>query len=366
MPRPISARFDLSAFGHNLAVARRCAPQSRIWAVVKANGYGHTLSRAARAMAAADGYALLDLAEAVQLRESGVTKPILLLEGCFEAQDLALAGRHELTVVVHQETQLAMLEQATSPIKLAAYLKINSGMNRLGFPLSEAARMFARLRDCVAVAQITLMSHFADADGPTGIRWQLDAFAAATSGLTAPRSFSNSAAILRHPVAHADWVRPGIMLYGCSPFPDQSAAELGLKPVMTLGSEIIGVQQLKQGDTVGYGRTFRAERPMRIGVVACGYADGFPRHAPSGTPVLVEGRRTVLVGRVSMDMLCVDLTGLPATGIGSAVTLWGEGLPADEVAAACGTVSYELLCALAARVPQFEVQSAGGSSYGQA
>jgi alanine racemase len=365
MPRPIRARFDLSALGHNLAVVRRCAPQSRVWAVVKANAYGHSLMRAVRALGNSDGYALLDIAEALRLREAGVTKPILLLEGCFQDEDIAAAARHDLTVVAYHEGQLQMLERAAAAKPLSVYLKLNSGMNRLGFPLSETARIFARLRDSKAVARVTLMSHFADADGPSGIRWQLDALNGACKDLEAPRSLANSATILRHPGAHADWVRPGIMLYGCSPFADQSAADLGLKPVMTLESEIIGVQQLNKGDTVGYGRTFTATQPMRIGVVACGYADGFPRHAPSGTPVLVGGRRTATVGRVSMDMLCVGLDGLPEAGIGSAVTLWGEGLSADEVAAACGTVSYELLCALAARVPQVEFESVG-DAHGQA
>lgn len=340
-----------------MAVVRRCAPGSQVWAVIKANAYGHSLLRAARALGASDGYALLDIAEALHLREAGVTKPILLLEGCFHGEDIAAAARHGLTVVVHDEGQLQMLAGAAPARPLAVYLKLNSGMNRLGFPLPEAARVFARLRDCQAVAGVTLMSHFADADGGSGIGWQLDALEAACKGLAAPRSLANSATILRHPAAHADWVRPGIMLYGCSPFAGQSAADLGLKPVMTLMSEIIGVQQLKKGDTVGYGRTFTATQPMRIGVVACGYADGFPRHAPSGTPVLVGGRRTALIGRVSMDMLSVDLSGLPDARIGSAVTLWGGGLSADEVAAACGTVSYELLCALAARVPQIEIES---------
>jgi alanine racemase len=355
MPRPIRAHFNLSAFGHNLAVVRRCAPHARAWAVVKANAYGHTLARAARAMADADGFALLDLAEAVQLRESGVSKPILLLEGCFEPRDLADAMQHDLTVVVHQPAQVEMIERAGGSAKIAVYLKLNSGMNRLGFPLADAGPVFARLRACPAAGPITLMSHFADADGPSGIAWQSDAISAATKAIDAERSFSNSAAILRHPPAHADWVRPGIMLYGGSPFPDVSAADLGLLPVMTLGSEIIAVQQIGVGDTVGYGRTFAATRPMRIGIIACGYADGYPRHAPGGTPVLVAGRRTMTVGRVSMDMLCVDLSGMPDAGIGAPVTLWGEGLPADEVAAACGTVSYELFCALAPRVPQIEI-----------
>jgi alanine racemase len=357
MPRPIRARFDLTAFGHNLAVGRRCAPKSRAWAVIKANAYGHSLARAAKALDAADGFAMLDLSEAISLRASGVSKPILLLEGCFEARDLDLAFEHDLTVAVHEEGQVAMLERARAGSKLSVYLKINSGMNRLGFALADTTRMFERLVNCSNVGEVTLMSHFADADGASGIRWQLDALVRATKGITAPRSFANSATVLRHPDAHADWVRPGIMLYGCSPFAELSAEQIGLKPVMTLTSEIIGVQQLATGDTVGYGRTFTAPGAMRIGVVACGYADGYPRHAPSGTPVVVGGVRCATVGRVSMDMLCVDLTRIPDAGVGSAVTLWGDGLSADEVATACGTVSYELLCALAARVPQTEMAS---------
>ncbi len=198
------------------------------------------------------------------------------------------------------------------------------------------------------------MTHFADADGPEGVTAQLARFEAATRGLALPRSLANSAALLRHPQTRADWVRPGIMLYGCSPFADESAQALGLKPVMTLTSELIAVRHLAAGERVGYGGTFTADRAMRIGVVACGYADGYPRHAPTGTPILVAGRRTRTVGRVSMDMLAVDLEGIPEAGIGTPVTLWGDGLSCDEVAAAAGTVSYELLCALAARVPQTE------------
>lgn len=354
MPRPIRARYDLSALGHNLAVVWRCAPQSRVWAVIKANAYGHSLLRAARALGASDGYALLDIAEALRLRDAGVTKPILLLEGCFQGEDITTAARHDLTVVVHHEGQLQMLERAAAAKPLAVYLKLNSGMNRLGFAAHEAARIFARLRDCKAVAGITLMSHFADADGPSGIRWQLDALDAACKGIAAPRSLANSATILRHPDAHADWVRPGIMLYGCSPFADATAAAFGLKPVMTLASRILAVQEIAAGDSVGYGSAFVAPGPMRIGVAACGYADGYPRHAPTGTPLLVAGRRTRTVGRIAMDLLCCDLTALPAAGVGAPVVLWGAGMPADEVAAAAGTVSYELLCALAPRVPVIE------------
>jgi alanine racemase len=233
-------------------------------------------------------------------------------------------------------------------------------MNRLGFAGEQARAAYSRLQASGKVSAITLMTHFADADGSTGIAVQLERMHAWTAGLGGELSAANSAAVLRFPEAHADWVRPGIMLYGCSPFADQNAVQLGLHPVMTLSSEIIAVQELKPGERVGYGGTFEATRPMRVGVVACGYADGYPRHAPGfhdrSAPVLVAGKRTGIVGRVSMDMLCADLSAMPDARVGSKVTLWGEGLSADEVAASAGTLSYELLCALAARVPQVEVE----------
>ncbi len=354
MPRPIRARFDLAAFRENLALARVTAPHARTWAVVKANAYGHGLGRAVRALEAADGYALLDLADAVDLRESGVTKPILLLEGVFEADDLQVVGEHGLAIVVHDDEQIALLEAVRLPARVAVYLKMNSGMNRLGFAPARYRQVFERLARSPAVSGITLMTHFADADGPSGVAEPLRRFEAAVARIEAPRSLANSAALLRYPETHFDWVRPGIMLYGCSPFPDASAAALGLKPVMTLASELIAVRELRPGDRAGYGGTFLADRPLRLGVVACGYADGYPRHAPTGTPVLVGGVRTRTAGRVSMDMLAVDLDPVPGAAVGTPVTLWGEGLSCDEVAAAAGTVSYELLCALAARVPQIE------------
>jgi alanine racemase len=283
-----------------------------------------------------------------------VGKPILLLEGFFARADLAPITAHGFAVVLHSEEQLAMLEATAVAAPLDVYVKVNTGMNRLGFPPEAVRRVLARLQATGRVATVTLMTHFADADGPPGVAEPLARFDAATRGLGLPRSLANSAALLRHPQARGDWVRPGIMLYGCSPFPDESAQALGLAPVMTLSSELIAVRQLAAGDRVGYAGTFTADRAMRVGVVACGYADGYPRHAPTGTPVLVAGRRTRTVGRVSMDMITVDLDGIPAAGVGTPVTLWGEGLSCDEVAAAAGTVSYELLCALAARVPQVE------------
>ena len=360
MPRPIHASISLSALRNNLDVARRHAPNSRIWAVVKANAYGHGLARVAQALAAADGYALLDLDEAVRLREAGTSKPILLLEGIFQPADLELAARYGLALAVHDLEQILMLERARLSTPVAVWLKLNTGLNRLGFAGEQVRTVFQRLRASGKAASISLMTHFADADGSAGVAAQLARFKEWTSGMAAEESLANSAALLRYPETHADWVRPGIMLYGCSPFADVDAKALGLKPAMTLASEIIAIQQLRAGERVGYGGTFEAPRPMRIGVIACGYADGYPRHATGigdhAAPVLVAGMRTHLLGRVSMDMLCADISTIPQAGVGSPVILWGEGLPADEVAASAGTVSYELLCALAARVPQVEIE----------
>ncbi len=360
MPRPIRAAIRLSALSHNLAVVRRYAPKSRIWAVVKANAYGHGLVRAAQALGDADGFALLDLDEAVRLREAGISKPILLLEGVFQPADLVVADRYALTLAVHDLEQVLMLERARLTSQIPVLLKLNTGLNRLGFSGAQVRRVHGRLEASGKVATISLMTHFAEADGRAGIAEQMARFAEWTLGVHAEVTLANSATVLRYPEAHADWVRPGIMLYGCSPFADASAQSLGLQPAMTLTSEVIAIQDLQPGDRVGYGGTFEASRAMRIGVVACGYADGYPRHAPGfsdrTTPILVAGRRSTTVGRVSMDMLCVDLSGVPQARVGSAVTLWGEGLSADEVAASAGTLSYELLCALAPRVSQQEIE----------
>lgn len=352
MARPIRATISAGALAHNLRVARAHAGRARIWAVIKANAYGHGLERAARALGAADGFAVLDFAEAERLRRAGVTQPILMLEGVFATGDVALLTEHALTPVIHHPRQIELLGALRSPVDV--YFKVNSGMNRLGFTAANVQAGYQALRAHPQVNTITLMTHFADADGATGVSAQLERFAALAGSLPGPRSLANSAALFRFPQTHADWVRPGIILYGCSPFAEQSAAALALKPAMTLSSEIIATQELARGEGVGYGLAHRAEREMRIGVVACGYADGYPRHAPAGTPVLVNGRRTRIVGRVSMDMITVDLSDLRDAGIGAPVTLWGEGLSADEVASAAGTLSYELLCALAARVPVVE------------
>ncbi|MFA7293223.1 MAG: alanine racemase [Rhodocyclaceae bacterium] len=352
MPRPILARIDRAALLHNYLLAKAKAPGARAWAVVKANAYGHGLMNAADALAdAADGFALLDLEEAVALREAGIRQPILLLEGFFSPEDLELVAEHRLSVVVHRLEQLQILRQVGLPMRVPVYVKLNTGMNRLGFPPSALGALRDELAKSQAVGEITLMTHFAEADSARGIDWQLQSFAAMAGEWRGPVSLANSAAILRYPKTARDWVRPGIMLYGGSPFAEQSADSLGLRPVMTLASEIIAVQTLAAGERVGYGGLFAAERETRVGVVACGYADGYPRHAPTGTPVLVGGRRSRTIGRVSMDMLAVDLTDFRDAGVGTPVTLWGEGLPADEVATAAGTISYELFCALARRVP---------------
>lgn len=353
MPRPIRASIDLEALRHNYLLARAKAGSARAFAVVKANAYGHGLDRTVRALGPlADGFALLDLAEARALRQAGLTQPIALLEGFFEPADLPVIAELGLTPAIHSEAQLAMLERAGLETSIDVMLKVNSGMNRLGFNRTTFDAALARLRALACVGQITLMTHFARADDEEGIGAQMAMFKSLAGGLGHPLSLANSAALLRFPEATGELVRPGIMLYGGSPMPDMySAEDLGLKPVMTLGSEIIAVQALAAGDRVGYGGTFEADGPMRIGIVACGYADGYPRHASTGTPILVGGRRTRTLGRVSMDMLACDLTHLEEAGVGSPVILWGNGLPADEVAAAAGTISYELFCALASRVP---------------
>ncbi len=356
MTRPIRTTIDLSALRGNFAVARQRAPGASLWAVVKANAYGHGLMRVAEALDdMADGFALLDLDDAVTLREAGFRHPILLLEGFFEADELPLFAEFALTPVVHTLEQTEMLTSAALPAQLPVYLKLNTGMNRLGLSAEELHPVLSALETTRCVGNITLMTHYADADLERGIDWQMAHFEEATQGCDHPVSLANSAALLRYPKTCRGWARPGIMLYGSSPFPQfESAEQIGLRPVMTLSSELISIQHLQPGDRVGYGGIFTAERPMRIGIVACGYADGYPRRAPSGTPILVEGRRARTVGRVSMDMIMVDLEGIPAAGIGSPVVLWGDGLPVDEVATAAGTVSYELLCALAQRVPVIE------------
>ncbi|OYU31860.1 MAG: alanine racemase [Comamonadaceae bacterium PBBC2] len=360
MPRPIQATIHTAALRHNLGLARQAAPDAQAWAVVKANAYGHGIERVFEGLRGADGFALLDLGEAERVRALGWRGPILLLEGAFEARDLELCSRLHLWHTVHCDEQIDMLALHKTHEPHRVFLKMNSGMNRLGFAPHRFRSAWTRLNALPQVDEISLMTHFSDADGDKGIAAQMARFEEAARDLPGERSLCNSAATLRH--AHqagvkADWIRPGIALYGSSPdFPAHSAADWNLKPAMSLHANIMAVQNLQVGDSVGYGSSFVADQAMRIGVVACGYADGYPRICPTGTPVLVDGVRGRTLGRVSMDLLAVDLSGMPAAGVGSQVTLWGQAangavLSIDEVAQAAGTVGYELMCALAQRVP---------------
>jgi alanine racemase len=360
MPRPIQATIHTAALRHNLSRALKAAPDAQAWAVVKANAYGHGIERVFEGLRGADGFALLDLAEAQRVRTLGWRGPILLLEGAFEARDLELCSRLHLWHTVHCDEQIDMLALHKTHEPHRVFLKMNSGMNRLGFAPQRVRSAWTRLNALPQVDEISLMTHFSDADSSKGIAQQVARFEEATRDLPGERSLSNSAAILRH--AHmaavkADWIRPGISLYGSAPdVPEHSAEHWGLLPAMSLNAHIIAVQLLQAGDSVGYGSSFVADGPMRIGVVACGYADGYPRNCPTGTPVLVNGARGRTVGRVSMDMLTVDLSPFPDAGVGSTVTLWGQSahgavLGIDEVAQAAGTVAYELMCALSQRVP---------------
>lgn len=354
--RPIQARISIGALAHNLRVARSHSGSAQVFAVVKANAYGHGLSRARRAFAAADGFAVLTLEEAANLRLMGVEQPIMLLEGMFSPDEVATCAELDLWPVLHHDAQLDWLEHQPPARALHVFLKFDTGMHRLGFPLADHATVIARVRSLPAVASLTLMTHFAQADDADGVSWQLQPFLDTVADYGLSWTSANSAALMRYPETQGMWTRPGIMLYGATPYSDQSAAELGLKPAMTLQSELISVQTIRAGEGVGYGQLFRAEKTMRVGVVACGYADGYPRHAPTGTPILVNGHASQTLGRVSMDMLCVDLTACGEAGVGAPVVLWGEGMPVDDVAAAAGTNGYELLCALAARVPVEETE----------
>ena len=359
MPRPIQAFVHTDALRHNLQRLRSAAPDARVWAVVKANAYGHGIERVFDGLRAADGFALLDLDEAQRVRALGWRGPVWWLEGVFEARDLELCSRLDVWHTVHCDEQIDMLSRHKTQLPHRVFLKMNSGMNRLGFTPTRFRSAWTRLNQLPQVDEISLLTHFSDADGDKGVAEQMALFTRITEDLPGERSTCNSAGLLRHaslPPVAADWVRPGIALYGSAPdFPQHDIAHWQLQATMSLRSQIIAVHELQAGDTVGYGSTFVAERAMRMGIVACGYADGYPRHCGTGTPVLVGGVRTRTLGRVSMDMLAVDLTPVPNAGFGAEVTLWGraatgEVLPIDEVAHAAGTVGYELMCAVSARV----------------
>ena len=351
--RPAQALIDLAALRHNYQLARQCSGGKAL-AVVKADAYGHGAVLCAQALQAeADGFAVACIEEALELRAAGITPPILLLEGFFEASELALIDQHQFWCVVHSLWQLDAIEQARLSRPLQVWLKLDSGMHRVGLFPEQYQAAYRRLQASGKVDKIVLMSHFARADELDCPRTeeQLAVFNAAREGLQAEVSLRNSPAILGWPQVPSDWVRPGIMLYGATPFEQTQALAAQLKPVMTLQSKIISVRELPAGEPVGYAACFVAERPTRVGVVAMGYADGYPRHAPTGTPVAVDGQLTRIIGRVSMDMLTVDLTDLPQTGLGSRVELWGAQVLASDVAAHAQTIPYQIFCNLR-RVPR--------------
>jgi alanine racemase len=350
--RPTQVHIDLSALRHNLQQVRRAAPNSGVMAAIKANGYGHGLVRVARALEQSDGFGVACLNEGLSLREAGIDAPITLLEGFFHTDELPLIVEHRLALVLHHAQQIESLLQAAPRGPIKVWLKIDSGMHRLGVRPEEAAHWWQKLQQHPALEPVGQMTHLADADEllRPETRAQLALFAHATAGLGGEQSIANSAGILGWPGSHADVVRPGIMLYGVSPFVGGRAVDNGLRPVMTFSSALIAVNHLKKGDAVGYGGTWVCPEDMPVGVVAVGYGDGYPRHAANGTPVLVNGERQPMVGRVSMDMITVDLRSQPDARTGDPVVLWGEGLPAEEVAEAAGTIAYELFCGVTPRV----------------
>ena len=349
----IRAIVDSAALRHNLARVRTTAPGSGVMAVIKANAYGHGLVPAAKAMAESDGFAVARLEEGLALRRAGLANRILLLEGACGAEQLALAAQQDFDLMVHSVEQIEMLEGRAGSDVVRAWIKVDTGMNRLGFRVEEFAAAHRRLVGIANVApDPTLVTHLASADDRRDSKTttQLQAFGTATAGVPGARSIANSAAMLAWPATRADWVRPGLMLYGVSPFPSGTGAELGLRPAMTLQSEVIAVKAVKQGETVGYGGAWRALRNTRMAVVAGGYGDGYPRSTGPGAPVLVNGHHAPLIGRVSMDMVTVDVTDLPVVAIGDPVVLWGEGVPVEDVARHAGTIPYELICGVSQRV----------------
>lgn len=361
--RPAHALIDLDALRHNYQLAKSLSGR-RALAVLKANAYGHGAVACARALADdADAFAVACIEEALELRAAGIRQPILLLEGWFEASELALIVEHQLWSVVHHQQQVQELLGAQLGTPVPIWLKLDSGMHRVGFDPAEYAAVWLQLERSQNVASLTSITHFSRADEPTTGRTeeQLETFKRATQGLNGPTSLCNSSGVLAWPEAHGGWLRPGVMLYGATPFEFPQANAARLKPVMQLQSKVIAVRELAAGEPIGYGSRFITQRPTRVGVVAMGYADGYPRHAADGTPILVDGQRTQLIGRVSMDMLTLDLTDLPHSGLGSAVRLWGEGLNASEVAHHAGTIAYQLFCNLN-RVPRRFISSSSSFS----
>ncbi len=352
MKRSALARIDLAALQHNFGRVKQLAPDSRVMAVIKADAYGHGMVQAARALSLAphyaDAFAVAHLNEALALREAGIKQPLLVLQGFQNAQQLEQMHEHGIQPVVHQHKQLELLQQSSLQ-GVDIWLKINTGMGRLGFGLHEAADVYARLKGCNSVASITLMSHFANGDvmGHPLNKKQIQAFQALAEEFKIPTSLCNSAGLIHFPQLQGDWVRPGIMLYGSSPVQEQTSAQLGLKPVMSLNAPLIAINHLQAGDYVGYGSEWQCPQDMPLGIVGVGYGDGYPRHARQGTPVYINGQRSEIIGRVSMDMIAIDLSRVADACEGDMVELWGEHINIDEVARKAGTIAYELLCNLA-------------------
>lgn len=361
MARPTCATIHTDALRHNLAEIRRRAPHSRVMAVVKADGYGHGLERVARALGTADAFGVAALADAQRLRAAGHAQPIVLLSGFDAPEDLPQLRALDVQTVLHHASQLDMLEAADLGGPLRCWLKLDTGMHRLGFPARDAASLHARLRGMPQVhEEIVLMMHFSssdefdDAPGATRTRRQLRVFEDTTAGLPGPRSLANSAAVLGWPQSHADWVRPGGALYGMSVVAGRTGADFGLRPAMTLGTRLIAVNDVGKGECVGYSASWECPEDMRVGVAAIGYGDGYPRAVTPGIAVLVEGASAPVIGRVSMDLLAVDLRSQPDARVGDRVVLWGDGLPIETVAAAAGTIGYELACSITRRVQFLE------------
>lgn len=349
----VRAIVDTAALRHNLARVRSLAPGSHVLAVIKANAYGHGIVPAAVALAGADGFAVARLEEGIALRAAGLRHRVVLLEGVFGPDQLQLAAHHDFDIMVHEPEQVALLESARPGRPHRVWLKLDTGMNRLGFKPPQVSAALARLRDCAAVAApLTLVTHLANADERDEARTleQIGLFERLLAGVPGERSVANSAGLIGCAAARGGWVRPGLMLYGVSPFAADTGESLGLQPAMTLATRVIAVKELESGERVGYGGTWSATRPTRLAIAAGGYGDGYPRNTPSGTPVLVGGRRASLAGRVSMDMIAIDVTDLPPVAVGDEVMLWGPGVPVEEVAHAAGTIPYELICGVSQRV----------------
>jgi alanine racemase len=376
MTRAARAVINLSALQHNLQRAKSAAPKSQHFAVIKANGYGHGLVQVAQALEDADGFGVASVEEALELKTAGIAQPILLLEGFFHADELEQIQQNDLQIVVHHEQQFGALEGLSAKKQshqkpITVWLKVDTGMHRLGFDPAEVEGAYQRLLKCDIIGNpVRLMTHLANADDMHNktTQQQIELFKTVLDDEKVERSIANSAGILGWMASYSDIARPGILLYGVSPFLNETGADRGLLPVMTLCGELIAIKNCKKGDAVGYGGDWVCPQDMSVGVVGIGYGDGYPRHAKEGTPVLVNGNRTALVGRVSMDMICVDLRECPDARVGSDVILWGEGLPAEEVADSASTIAYDLFCGVTSRVPREYItdnyQSVGGEKNG--